>query len=127
MVFGNHALKQADSVLTYMGQFQLKGKNLSRSQTSEALQSFPGKWKLHFTTIKAPPEFQPSPECSIWRPDWWDEERFGHFNNLTLVRCKIPSSFKCALKSNFHTVVIAFGDVHSSRLDLQPPCSRIYF
>ena len=125
---GPHAIERADSVLTYMGQLLLKGRNLSREETERALENFPNEWKLYFTEIKTPAEFQPSPNCPRWIPDWWDEVRFGPFLDLKLVKCKIPPSYKSATSpANFHTVVIAYGDEPSARLGLRSPYDRIYF
>ena len=44
---GPHSLLQADSVLTYMGQLLLKGRNLSRVETARELENFPNQWKLY--------------------------------------------------------------------------------
>ena len=125
---GPHAIEKADSVLTYMGQILLKGQDLTRDQTARALENFPNAWKLYFTEIKAPADFQPSINCPIWIPQWWDQEQFGPWHDLKLVRCKIPPSYKSATSpANYHTVVIAYGAEPSDRLGLRPPYDRIYF
>ena len=119
---GPHSIIQADSVLTYMGQLLLKGRNLNREETARQLEIFPNAWKLYFTEVRTPAEFQPSVNCQRWIPDWWNEDRFGTFHDLKLVKCKIPPSYRSATSpANFHTVVIAYGDEPSARLGLRPP------
>ena len=128
LVSGPHALEKADSILTYMKQLLIKGQNLTREETNEALQSFPDNWKLQYMDIKAPPQFRPSSACPRWVPEWWDENRFGLWHDLRLVRCKIPPSYKSATNpANFHWVLIAFGAEPSDRLGLRPPYDTIYF
>ena len=127
LISGPHALLKADTVLTYMRQLQLKGLNLTREQTIQALQEFPNSWKLYFTEFKFPADFQPSPSCPRWIPAWWDEDKFGPWVDLKIVRCKVPPSYKCATPPNFHNVVIAFGTEASDRLGLREPYSKIYF
>ena len=128
IVSGPHALQRAASLLTYMKQLGLKGQNLTREQTALELHNFPDEWKLHFTEIRAPSEFQPSEDCPSWTPQWWDQDRFGPWHDLKLVKCKIPPSYKSATSAaNYHTVVIAFGIEPSDQLCLRPPYDRIYF
>ena len=81
-----------------------------------------------FTEIRAPEDFQPSSDCPRWIPSWWDQDRFGPWNDLKLVKCKIPPSSKSATSpANFHDVVIGFGDQPSDRMGLRPPYDQIYF
>ena len=125
---GPHAIVRANAVLTYMGQLLLKGRGLTREQTVRALQTFPDDWKVFFTEIKTPPDFQSSPDCPRWVPSWWDDQRFGIWVDLKLVKCKVPPSYKSATSpANFHDVIIAFGDQASARMGLSPPYDRIYF
>ena len=81
---GPHALQQGDSLLTYMNQILLKGRDLTREQTEQALQTFPFDWKLQFMDIRAPAEFQPSDNMPRWIPIWWDDARFGTWHDLIL-------------------------------------------
>ena len=125
---GPHALKKGNSILTYMRQICLKNHNLTRDQTVEAMKEFPNSWKLQYLDLRTPPQFQPTPANPRWIPEWWDEEIFGRWRDIRLVRCRIPPSFKSALTpGNFHWVVIAFGDEPSNRLGLRPPYDQIYF
>ena len=73
---GPHSIIQADSVLTCMGQLLLKGRNLNREETARHLENFPNAWKLYFTEVRTPTEFQPSINCQRLIPDWWNEDRF---------------------------------------------------
>ena len=125
---GPHALKQADSLLTYMNQILIKGRNLNREDTIAELDSFPLDWKVQYVDIAAPIDFQPTEECPRWVPGWWDQSRFGPWHNVRLVRCHIPPSYRSASsKSNYHWVVIGFGEEISNRLELLPPYDHIYF
>ena len=128
LVSGPHAIHRGNCVLTYMQQLLLKSGNLSREEILVELQEFPTDWKFQYTEIKTPSDFLPTPECSSWCPDWWDCDRYGPWHDLTLVRCKIPPSYKTANSpANFHTVVIGFGNEPSYRLGLRSPYDRIYF
>ena len=51
---GPHSILQADSVLTYMGQLLLKGRNLNREETARELENVPNDWKLYFTEVRTP-------------------------------------------------------------------------
>ena len=122
LVSGPHALKKADSILTYMKQIDIKGRNLTREEASAELATFPDNWKLQYFDIKTPPTFQSSSSCSKWVPGWWDEEKFGTWHDLRLVRCRIPPSYRSATsRQNYHWVVIGFGGEPSNRLNLRPP------
>jgi hypothetical protein len=113
LVSGPHALKKADSILTYMGQLLIKDRDLTREETVAELQTFPDGWKLQYMSIKTPSDFQTSPDCPRWVPDWWDP-RFGLWHDLKIVRCRIPPSYRSATSpANFHWVVIAFGEESS--------------
>ena len=128
LVSGPHALLQADSLITYMHQLILKGQNLTREETDHRLESFPSTWKVQYLQIRAPQDFQPSDLCPRYCPDWWDEDRFGTWHDLTLVRCHIPPSYKSATtRSNFHWAVIGFGREPEGRMGFIPPYDRIYF
>ena len=127
LVSGPHALKKADSILTYMGQLLLKDRNLSREDTVAELQNFPGNWKLQYMSIRTPPDFQPRPDCPRWVPAWWDL-RFGPWHDLKIVRCRIPPSYRSATSpANYHWVVIMFGEEPSDRLQLRSPYDVIYY
>ena len=54
---------------------------------------------------------------------------FGEWpGNMTLARCLIPPTMKSATqRSNFHQVVIAFGEAPSDRLGQPPPFNQVYF
>ena len=54
---GPHALNQADSLLTYMNQILIKGRNLTREETILELETFPSDRKVQYMDIRAPPEF----------------------------------------------------------------------
>ena len=128
LVSGPHALQKADSVLTYMHQLLMKGRNLTREHTAAELQNFPYDWKFQYMDIKTPPDFHPSQECPRWVAAFWDENKFGVWHDLRLVRCKIPPSYKTATSpANFHWVVIAFGSESSDLMQLTPPYDTIYF
>ena len=127
LVSGPHALKKADSILTYMGQLLIQNQNLTREETVNQLQRFPDDWKFQYMEIKAPSDFQATQDCPRWVPDWW-EPRFGLWHDLKLVRCRVPPSYRSATSpANFHWVVIGFGPESSDRNQLRPPYNRIYF
>ena len=63
LVSGPHALKKSDSLLTYMQQFLIKDRNLTREETAAELLHFPDAWKLQYTDIMTPEDFQPSSAC----------------------------------------------------------------
>ena len=86
---GPHSIIRGNQVLTYMGQLLLKGRNLTREETARELENFPNGWKLYFTEIKAPDDFQPSSDQPRWIPSWWDEDLFGLWHDLKLVKCKV--------------------------------------
>ena len=108
LVSGPHALFKANSVLTYMHQLLLKTQNLTRQEMHDELQGFPNEWKFQYTELKSS-QFLSTTECDDGCPSWWDAEKFGPWHDLTLVKCKIPPSYKTANSpSNFNTVVIGF-------------------
>ena len=125
---GPHSLQRADSLLTYMHQLLIKDENLSREEAIQRLQNFPYDWKVQYMDIQSPPDFLPSQDRPRWCPDWWDEDRFGQWHDLRLVRCQIPPSYKSATsRNNFHWTVIGFGTEPSNRMGLRYPYNRIYF
>ena len=67
---GVSAIIQANSSLTYMGQLQLKGQNLTRQETEAALQEPPNEWKLKCVDLCAPSSFQSTEENPRWIPNW---------------------------------------------------------
>ena len=86
---GANAINQANSSLTYMKQLLIKGQNLTRQETEDALLDPPNEWKLKYTDISTPPVL-------------WDEARFGTWSNVRIVGCKIPPSNKSSSPANFH-------------------------
>ena len=121
-----HALQKADGILTYMKQLLMKDKNLTREEAKEELNSPPDDWKLQYVRIETPPDFVPTPNQPKWEPEWWEPE-FGQWNDITLVRCKIPPSNRCVTSANYHYPVIAFGKESSGRLMARSPYDVIYF
>ena len=111
---GANAINQANSSLTYMKQLLIKGQNLTRQETEDALLDPPNEWKLKYTDISTPPVL-------------WDEARFGTWSNVRIVGCKIPPSNKSSSPANFHWAVIVFGRSATNRLGMNPPYDRIYF
>ena len=127
LVSGPHALKKADSVLTYMHQLLIKDSNLTREQASAVLQNFPSDWKVQFLDLSTPSDFEPSEHMPRYCPPWWNVEQFGEWHDMRIVRCHIPPSFKTATtRSNFHWTVICFGRDPSARLGLLSPYDLIY-
>ena len=58
---GIHALRQSNSVLTYLNQFKVKDDpNLSPEQAYQACLSFPDFWEVEYFHIKTPSDFVPS-------------------------------------------------------------------
>ena len=52
---------------------------------------------------------------------------FGEWHDCTVAKCSIPPTMKSAIvRSNFHDVIICYGDEPSDRLGLLPPFDRIY-
>ena len=78
-----------------MQQIQMKGQNLSREETQRALLEPPNDWNLKYTRVCTPSTFVSPEEMPTWIPVWW-EERFGPWNDVTLVGFKIPPSNKSA-------------------------------
>ena len=116
---GPHAIHKSDAVMTYMNQLLLKDENLTREEYDQRLQVYPKDWKLHYLYVSSTGNVPPV---------WWNEESFGEWHNLCLVRCLIPPSYKTATsRANFHVVIIGFGQDRSRRLNLRPPYDRIYF
>ena len=122
---GKHALIKADQLITYMIQLRLVGRNLTRSQTIEALNVIPEeRFEVEYLNISRP-EGSNDPD---WAPDGWDTSIFGLWKDLTFVRMFIPSSYRSmSSQANGHYCVIAFGEESSGRLGLPPPYDRIYF
>ena len=94
-----------------MRQIQLKGQNLSRSDTEAELVNPPSEWRLKYLKIQTPDNLISSEQNPSWEPDWWDERRVGHWNDLTFVGCRIPPSNKSAIPSNYHWAIIDFGSI----------------
>ena len=128
IVSGPHALVKADSLLTYMHQLIIKGLDLTREEAACRLQSFPTAWTIQYLDLKTPEDFQPTDQFPRYCPDWWNEEQFGPWYDMRLVRCQIPPSYKSAsTRSNFHWAVIGFGTEPIARMGFLPPYDRIYF
>ena len=128
IVSGPHALQKADSLLTYMHQLLIKEENLTREQAVQRLQLFPSDWRVQYTDLRTPDDFEPSEDIPRYCPSWWNEAQFGQWQDLRLVRCHIPPSYKTATtRVNFHWAVIAFGREPSTRLGLRSPYDRILF
>ena len=127
LISGPHALQMADSLLTYMNQLLMKPENLSRDETNQRLQTFPNDWTVQYLDLVTPDDFQPSQEHPRWCPPWWNEDKFGLWKDLRLVRSQIPPSYKSATsRSNFHWAVIAFRREPSDRMGLRHPYDTIY-
>ena len=91
-------------------------------------ETFPNHWKLEYRRIQTPSGFVPTPSQTSWSPDWWDTSKFGTWHDCTLVRAKVPPSMKSeSLSTNYHTVLIGFGDTPSNQLGLPAPYDCIYF
>ena len=128
IISGPHALVKADSTLTYMNQLLIKDLNLTREETVQRLQAFPSDWKVQFLDITTPGDFQPSELSPQYCPPWWNSTLFGPWQDLRLVRCQIPPSYKSATtRANFHWAVIGFGRAPGNRLGLRSPYDQIYF
>ena len=129
LVSGPHALLKALSLLTYMGQLTIikENLNLSRLETQQYLEQPPNDWKVQYCRIEAPNNFVPTASCPRWIPPWYDENLFGQWREMTLVRCRIPPSHKSAASvSNFHYAVIGFGTEANDHLRLLPPYNKIF-
>ena len=126
---GIHALLRTSEVLTYINKLYFKDSPVSPEELIRRCEAFPDHMEVLYTKIEAPGDFIPSAENPIWIPDWWDTDKFGEWpGNMTLARCLIPPTMKSATqRSNFHQVVIAFGEAPSDRLGQPPPFNRIYF
>ena len=72
LISGPHALQRADSVLTCMKQLEIKARHLTRGETVAEMHNFPDGWKLCFTEITTPQNFQPSPEFSYCSHCIWN-------------------------------------------------------
>ena len=129
LVSGPHALMKAQSLLTYMGQLTIDklDLNLTRLETQQYLQQLPQDWRVQYFHIKTPDNFVPTTATPRWVPDFYDENQFGPWNDMTFVRARIPPSHKSATSiSNYHYAVIGFGQQSSDHLRLLPPFDKIY-
>ena len=129
LVSGPHALLKAQSLLTYMGQLNIRQQNLNltRLQTQQYLEQPPYDWPVQYCKIKTPDDFLPTAGNPRWCPSWYDEDQFGTWHDITFVRARIPPSMKSATSiSNFHYAVIGFGEESSDHLRLLPPYDRIF-
>lgn len=127
IVGGVHALRKTNDVITYINKLHFKESNLTPEQLVERCLDIPWEMKIEYAEIGTPDEFVPTTENPTWTPGWWDREAFGDFHDCFIVRALIPPSMKSATqKSNFHRVVIVFGQTPSQRLGQLPPYDRIY-
>ena len=126
---GIHNLLKTSEVLTYIHKLCYKDSLLSPEELIQRCVPFPDHMEVLYTKIEAPADFIPSEEDPVWIPDWWDTDMFGEWpGNMTLARCLIPPTMKSATqRSNFHQVVIAFGEAPSDRLGQPPPFNQVYF
>ena len=128
LVGGIHALNKTQEMLTYITKLRYKDSNITSAQLLEKCQDFPWEFEVEYQELKTPDDFVPTDENPSWRPDWWDSDKFGEWYDCTIVKAVIPPSMKSATqRSNFHHVVIGFGQEHSARLGQIPPYTRIYF
>ena len=126
---GVHNLLKTAEVLTYINKLYFKDMQISPEELIRRCESFPDHMEIFYTKIETPGDFVPSEEIQNWSPDWWDTDKFGEWpGNLTLARSLIPPTMKSATaRSNFHQVVIGFGEAPSNRLGQPPPFNRVYF
>ena len=126
---GIHALLKTSEVLTYIHKLYFKDNPLTPEELIRRCEAFPDHMEVYYTKIETPADFVPTVENPVWIPDWWDTDKFGDWpGNLTLVRSLIPPTMKSATqRSNFHQVVIGFGEEPSDRLGQPPPFDRVYF
>ena len=87
---------------------------LTAGQIETALENFPDHLKIMYKYISSP-------------PNDWDENIFGRFQPLTLIRAKIPPSNRCSTSSNHHHPVIGFGTTPQDQLGLRDPYRVIYY
>ena len=87
---------------------------LTAGQIETALENFPDHLKIMYKYISSP-------------PDDWDDNIFGRFQPLTLIRAKIPPSNRCSTSSNHHHPVIGFGTTPQDQLGLRDPYRVIYY
>ena len=126
---GVHNLHKTSEVLTYINKLYYKDSLLTPEQLITRCEAFPDHMEVLYTKIQTPADFVPSMATPVWVPAWYDTAKFGEWpGDLTLARCLIPPTMKSAsTRSNFHQVVIAFGDAPSDRLGQPPPFNRVYF
>ena len=104
---GIHALRQTNSVLTYINQLHVKDQDLTPKQVVDFCNNFPGFLEVEFCQIQTPSSFISTSSQPAWAPSWWDAAEFGPWLDCTLVRVLIPPTMKSAAnKSNWHHVVI---------------------
>ena len=127
LVGGIHALNKTQEVLTYITKLRYKDSNITSAQLLEKCQDFPWEFEVEYHEIKTPDDFVATDENPSWCPDWWDSDKFGDWHDCTLVKAVIPPSMKSATqRSNFHNVIIVFGEEESDRLGQLPPYKQIY-
>ena len=128
IVGGIHALNKTNEMLTYITKRRYQDSNITAQELLDKCADFPWDFEVEYREVKTPDDFVPTQENPSWCPDWWDADKFGEWHDCTIVKAIIPPSMKSATqRSNFHHVVIGFGQEHSVRLGQIPPYSRIYF
>ena len=114
---GTHALEKGNSVLTYIAQLKIKEDGITGDRAIDMVRQFPNFHKLEFCDI-------------LTCPDRWDDELFGEFSPVRLVRCLLPPSYKTATcRANFHYFTIGFSISarYENRLMLRPPYDCVQF
>lgn len=128
IVGGIHALNKTQEVLTYITKLRYKDSNITAQELLDKCADFPWDFEVEYREVKTPDDFVPSQENPSWCPDWWEADKFGEWLDCTIVKAIIPPSMRSATqRSNFHHVVIGFGQEHSVRLGQIPPYTQIYF
>ena len=114
---GTHALEKGNSVLTYITQLKIKEDGIIGDRAEDMLREFPDFHKLEYCDI-------------LTEPSQWDEEMFGEFSPVRLVRSLLPPSYKTATsRANFHYFTIGFSisSQYENRLMLRPPYDTVQF
>ena len=125
---GVHNLLKTNEMLTYMHKLEMQDMEISPEEVVRRCEGFPMMMELEYIHIKTPADFVPSAEVPVWVPDWWDTDKFGEWHDCTIVRALIPPAMKSATtRTNFHRVVIGFGETPTDKLGQEAPYNRVYF